>query len=92
MRLIAGFCLREVLGEAIAIPTQEAAHCLSGIASMNETGKFLFQLLQTEQTKESLVEALMDNYEVDAQSAEADVTVFIEALRRNRLIKEESEE
>ena len=88
MRLRAGFCVHKVLDETIAVPTQEAAHYLSGLASMNETGEFLFQLLQTEQTKESLIEAMLENYDVDVQSAEADVSSFIEILRQNNLVDE----
>lgn len=86
MRLRAGFCVHKVLDETIAIPTQEAAHYLSGLASMNETGEFLFQLLEQEQTKESLVEAMLENYEVDVQTATADVESFIGILIENDLI------
>lgn len=86
MRLIAGFCVRKILGETIAIPTQEAAHHLSGIASMNETGEFLFELLQKEQTIDSLAEALMEDYEVDRQTAEADVREFVDVLEKNHVL------
>lgn len=90
MRLIGGFCVRKILDETIAIPTQEAAHRLSGLVSMNETGELLFQLLQTSQTKESLVKALMDNYEIDEQTAEADVTTYVAVLQENHLLEDES--
>ena len=88
MKLIEGFCVRKILDETVAIPTQEAAHYLSGLASMNETGEFLFQLLQTEQTIQTLVEALMEEYEVDKETAEADVKEFVEVLRKNHILKE----
>ena len=58
MRIVEGFCLREVLGEKIVVPTGAAAAKLSGIAVLNETGEFLFQLLQTEQTEETLLAAM----------------------------------
>lgn len=90
MQIIAGFCVHKVLDETIAIPTQEAAHHLSGLASMNETGEFLFQLLQTPQTEESLVNAMLDAYEIDPQTARADVTAFIKILRENHLLQEET--
>lgn len=90
MQLIEGFYIRKILDETVAIPTQDAAHRLSGLVSMNETGEFLFQLLQTPQTKESLIQALLDNYETDARTAEADVTAFIERLSENHLLKEEN--
>lgn len=88
MQLVGGFCVRKILDEIIAIPTQEAAHRFSGLVSMNETGEFLFELLQTSQTKESLVKALMDNYEIDEQTAEADIATFVEILQENHLLEE----
>ena len=88
MRLISGFCLRNILGETIAVPSQEAARQLSGLASLNETGEFLFRLLETEQTNQSLIKALTDNYEVDVQTATAGVHSFVQILRDNNLLVE----
>ena len=89
MHLVNGFCVRKIVDETIVIPTQEAARCLSGLASLNETGEFLFQLLQSEQTRESLVEALLENYDVDVQTATADVDTFIETLKVNHKLENE---
>lgn len=88
MRLISGFCLRNILGETIAVPSQEAARQLSGLASLNETGEFLFRLLETEQTEHSLVNSLVDHYEVDIQTAATDVQSFVQILRDNNLLVE----
>ena len=88
MRLISGFCLRNILGETIAVPSQEAARQLSGLASLNETGEFLFRLLETEQTEQSLVNSLVDHYEVDVQTATAGVHSFVQILRDNNLLVE----
>ena len=88
MRLISGFCIRNVLDETIAVPSREAARHLSGLASLNETGEFLFRLLEKEQTEDSLVKELMDNYEVDIQTAAADVHEFVQTLRDNDLLVE----
>lgn len=89
MHLVNGFCVRKIVDETIVIPTQEAARCLSGLASLNETGEFLFQLLQSEQTRESLVEALLENYDVDVQTATADVDTFIETSKENHMLENE---
>lgn len=88
MRLITGFCVRNILGETIAIPSQEAARRLSGLASLNETGEFLFRQLENDQTEQSLVKALTENYEIDVQTATADVHAFIQALQENNLLVE----
>lgn len=88
MKLVSGFCVRRILDETVAVPTQEAAHRLSGLIAMNETGEFLFQLLQSTQTKESLVRALLENYETDETTAERDVTAFLKILRKDGLLEE----
>ena len=72
MHIVSGFFVREIAGETIAIPSGQAAHRISGLVAFNDTGKFLFELLQTEQTEESLVSALMDTYDVDFTTAQAE--------------------
>ena len=88
MRIVSGFNIREVLDEIIAVPTGEAARQLSGIISLNEVGKFLFQELNRDHTEQSLVDALMDAYEVDLSTAQADVKEFLDHLREFNLIQE----
>lgn len=91
MRLISGFCVRKILDETVIIPTQEAARCLSGLASVNETGEFLFDLLQREQTRDCLIQALLETYEVDVQTAAGDVDAFVKELRENHLLEGDRE-
>lgn len=86
MRIVPGFILREIVGNTVAIPTGESAHRLSGLISLNGSGKFLFELLQTDQTVDSLTQALMDNYEVTSAEATADVNEFITLLRENDML------
>ncbi len=89
MRIVPGFLIREIAGETIAIPSGEAAHRLSGLVILNGCGKFLFDKLQTEQTLESLVSALMDAYDVDAQTAAADTYEFLDILRQNGMLQDD---
>lgn len=86
MRIVEGFCLRELLGETIAVPTGSAAEQLSGLVSLNETGAFLFRLLQAEQTEQSLVDALLDTYDTDRNTAAADVSSFLRIMEENALL------
>ena len=88
MRIVPGFVVRQIAGETIAIPAGPAARELSGLVALNGSGKFLFDLLQTEQTEASLVQALLDRYEIDAATAKADVAEFLEILRSNGVLKE----
>ena len=88
MKLVEGFCIRKILDETVIIPTGKAAHCLSGLISVNETGEFLFELLQTEQTMERLAAALLSEFEVEKETAEADVEAFVKVLIENGMLEE----
>jgi len=88
MRVVSGFVVREIAGETIAIPTGEAAKELSGLVGLNGCGKFLFELLETDQTVESLTNALLDNFDVDCITAEKDVEEFLDILRKGNILIE----
>lgn len=83
MHIVPGFILREIAGDIIVIPTGEAARRLSGVITLNECGKFLFELLSTEQTEETLVSALLAEYDVDYETAVLDVKNFLDRLSEN---------
>ena len=80
MRVVPGFVVRQIAGETIAIPAGPAARELSGLLALNGSGQTLFRLLQTDQTEDSLTQALLDTYEIDEATARADVAEFLEVL------------
>jgi hypothetical protein len=92
MHIVPGFVVRQIAGETIAIPAGPAARELSGLLALNGSGQDLFQLLQTEQTEEALVQSLLDTYEIDADTARADVAEFLEVLRSNGVLIESDPE
>lgn len=89
MRIVSGFIVRQIAGETVAIPSGPSARLLSGLISLNGTGQFLFDLLRTEQTEDTLVRSMIDTYEVDEAAAQADVREFLELLRRSHLLIED---
>ena len=88
MHIVPGFVVRQIAGETIAIPAGPAARELSGLLALSGSGQFLFDLLQTEQTEDSLVQAVLDAYEIDEATARADVVEFLEILRTNGVLVE----
>lgn len=77
MKIKSGYMLREVAGEAVVVPTGEATLNFQGIISLNETGALLWKELEQGCEKKDLVQALLDEYEVDAETAEKDVNEFL---------------
>lgn len=86
MRVVPGFVVRQIAGETIAIPAGPAARELSGLLALNGSGQTLFEMLQTEQTEDTLVQALLDTYEIDEATARADVVEFLEILRSSGVL------
>lgn len=88
MRVVPGFVVRQIAGETIAIPAGPAARQLSGLLALGGSGQFLFELLQTDQTEDSLVQAVLDTYEIDEVTARADVAEFLQILRDSGVLQE----
>lgn len=89
MRITEGFIIRDIAGETVAIPSGAAAHKLSGLVALNQSGKFLFELLQTDQTTESLTKAMLSEYEIDESTARADVIEFLDIFRQSGILIED---
>ncbi|MCD7802900.1 MAG: PqqD family protein [Clostridiales bacterium] len=80
------FMLREIAGETLVIPVNEAAVHFQGIMSLNESGKLLWDRLQEDATEADLVTALLDVYDTSPEIAKQDVSVFLNQLREQNIL------
>lgn len=80
MKRNSGFLIRQVAGRYVLAPVGETVKTFSGMITMNATGKFLWDLLEQEQTVDSLAQALVNEYEVEFEKAKEDVIKYIEPL------------
>ena len=80
MRRNPDFLLRRVADTNIVVPIGPATEKLAGMIHLNGTGVFLWEKLETDQTLESLAEALTAEYDVNRERACADVQRFLETL------------
>ena len=86
MKIEKEFILREIAGDYLLVPVGKAASEFNGMININETGAFLFKLLQEDVSIEQLVEALCQEYEVDQRQAKEDVDSFVQSLKKYRII------
>lgn len=88
MKISENFVKREIMGDHIIIPTGTEAIRFQGLISVNETGAFLWELLQKEElTKEELLCAVCKRYEVDREEARRDIEEFLEAMRERGILE-----
>ena len=80
MKVSKDFILREIAGEYILVPTGASAAKINGLITMNELGCFIFKTLIESQTMETLVDAIVAEYDVDRNTAQADAQEFLTQL------------
>ena len=80
MKVDKEFVLREIAGEYVIIPIGRTVLSFNGLITVNEIGAFLWNLLQEDVTKEELVAKVLDEYEVDEETAREDIQEFLDTL------------
>lgn len=85
MKIKEGFLLREVAGQTVVLPCGDALE-LNMMITLNDTGKFLWQLLEQETTEEALVATLLKEYDVDQDTAAKSVAAFVAKLKENDFV------
>ncbi|MBR2635194.1 MAG: PqqD family protein [Clostridia bacterium] len=86
MKIKDGYLLKEIAGNHVVIPV--GALDFDGMISLNETGVFLWRLLEKGCTQEEAVEKLLLEYEVSEEIAEKDVGAFLEMLKKENILHE----
>lgn len=86
MKIKDGFILRQVAGNYIVIGVGEEAVDFNGMITVNETGAFLWKILEKGATKEEMLSGLMSEYDVDEETAKKDITDFLYKLNDGKLL------
>lgn len=92
IKLKNGFLLREIAGENVVVPVDEARELFRGMIQLNGVGAFLWNLCSKETTIEQMTEALVEQYDVEKRKAECDVKNFVTQLKQKGLLEESFEE
>ena len=88
MKRNSDFLLRQVAGSQVLVPVGSATKRFPGMIRVNPTGCYLWELLETEQTRETLAEALLSRYDVSPEQAVKDVAAFVDKLLPTGAIEE----
>lgn len=87
MKIKNGFVVRSIAGESVVVALGEASKNFNGIIKLNDTGRFIWDKLAQGAELDELVEAILSEYEIDKETAEADVKVFVETLKGANIIE-----
>ncbi len=91
MKIKSDYKLRKVANEYVVVAVGRELSRFNGMISLNETGAFLWKLLEQEISKEDVVERLCQEFQVTNEKAAYDVNVFVEKLRDAGVLEEYSD-
>lgn len=80
MKLKKELIRREIAGEIFLVPVGQSVYETNGLFAMTELGGFLWDLLPEAQDAEDLVKAVLQDYDVDEDTARADIHAFLKKL------------
>ena len=88
MKIREGFILRDVADKTFVVAVGELSKTFTGIITLNETGKFIWQLLEKGASEEEIAEKLIEECEnAQREIVEKDVKAFIEQLKGDNILE-----
>ena len=88
MKIKGTFVIRDIAGDTVIVPVGESALSFNGMITATKSGAVLWEALETGCSRETLIQALLDRFDVDYETAAADTDKFIEDLASLGLIEE----
>lgn len=89
MKIKKGYLVHEVAGNFVVIKIGQEAVNFNGLITLSESAKLLWDLLNREEgaTNSELVSKLLEEYEIDKETATNDVLEFVESLKKNNILE-----
>lgn len=85
MKIKSGFMLREIAGQWVVVPLGSRVVEFNNIITLSESGAILWHLLENGAEENDLVQALLAEYDVDAEIAAMDTRHFLDSIREKQL-------
>lgn len=88
MKTKKGFLLRSVGGRHVVVAIGKASEEFNGLITLNESGAFLWKLLQNGTTYQEMLDEMLKEYDTDEQTAREGIDAFLNIAREAGLIEE----
>jgi hypothetical protein len=88
MKIKKGFVVKEIAGQNVVIALGAASKVFNGIIKLNDSARFIWDMLTEGKEKEEIIAALSEEYaDVDRELLEKDFDTFIEALKGAKILE-----
>lgn len=86
MKVKEGFMLREIADIWVVVPLGQRVVEFNGIMTLNESGAFIWKMLEVGVDIDEIINGIMCEYEIDRAVAKADIEEFISQIAKKELI------
>ena len=88
MKIKGTFVLRDIAGDTVIVPVGETALSYNGMITTTKTGAVIWRELEKGCDRETLIQALLEQFDVDRDTAAMDTDEFLQQLENAGLIEE----
>lgn len=81
LKIKEGFIVREILDSYMAVPVGERTREVHGVIALNETGAFLWKMLEKDTSEDKLIASMVKEYEITEKTAKDDIKEYLSFLR-----------
>ena len=77
---------RSIAGDTMLVPVGRTVYESNGLFVLNELGAFIWDILPQVDSEEDICKAVLEEYDVSAEEAAADIAEFMDKLRQLDII------
>ena len=88
MKLKDGAVITDVTGSKVLVDAGTNGECFHGIIRLNETAALMAEKLQSGAALEDLINILTSEYDIDTETAKADIETFLDQLRGTGMLED----
>jgi len=89
MKLDEGFLIRNIAGEDVLVPIGSRVIDFKGLITISPVGGFIYRLIMEGKAEDEIIDAILEEYDIDRQTVENDVTEFLTSLREQGILCDE---
>ena len=88
MKIRDGFVVREVAGQSIVVALGDATKVFNGMIKLNDSALFIWNLLENDTTEEKMIDAMLEEYEIDRSKAALEIQRITGVLKDAKILEE----
>lgn len=86
MKIAQDFTLKKIADSFAVVPTGKNVVDFTAMITINETGAFIWNILQEDCDIETIAKKMCDEYDIDMQTATDDAIEFLKILEDNNVL------